>query len=212
MWVVKVGGSLETASRLNELLALLVEYGRSRIVIVPGGGRFADRVRAGQAELNLSDEAAHVMAIRAMEQYAEVLCGLNSNLCPIVHAREIDTIYKKAAIPVWLPAELLAGQPDIPASWQVTSDSLALWFAGEINAEALVLVKSASNKTPDLKQLVASGYLDEYFPRMLAKTGVKKVACVCINDLELLQQALVSGTIPQEIRIDTKGDYKRGRN
>ena len=179
---------------------------------MPGGGRFADQVRAGQPELKLNDETAHAMAIRAMEQYAEVLCGLNSNLCPIVHAREIDTIYKKAAIPVWLPAELLAGQPDIPASWQVTSDSLALWFAGEINAEALVLVKSASNKTPDLKQLVASGYLDEYFPRMLAKTGVKKVACVCINDLELLQQALVSGTIPPEIRIDTKGDYKRGRN
>ena len=205
MWVVKVGGSLETAPRLNELLALLVEYGRSRIVIVPGGGRFADRVRVGQAELNLSDEAAHVMAIRAMEQYAEVLCGLNSNLCPIVHAREIDTIYKKAAIPVWLPAELLAGQPDIPAGWQVTSDSLALWFAGKINADAVILVKSASNVTLDAGQLAASGYLDEFFPKMLAKTEVKKIACICINDLEVLQQALVSGTIPPEIQIDTKG-------
>ena len=205
MWVVKVGGSLETASRLNELLALLVEYGRSRIVIVPGGGRFADQVRAGQPELKLNDETAHAMAIRAMEQYAEVLCGLNSNLCPIVHTREIDTIYKKAAIPVWLPAKLLAGQPDIPASWQVTSDSLALWFAGEINADAVILVKSASNVTLDAGQLAASGYLDEFFPKMLAKTGVKKVACVCINDLEVLQQALVSGTIPPEIQIDTKG-------
>ena len=87
----------------------------------------------------------------------------------------------------------------------MTSDSLALWFAGEINAEALVLVKSASNKTSDLKQLVVSGYLDEYFPQMLARTNVEKVACVSINDLEILQQALVSGTIPQEIRIDTKG-------
>ncbi len=206
MWVVKVGGSLETAPGLGDLLALLVEYGHSRIVIVPGGGRFADRVRSGQAELNLSDEAAHVMAILAMEQFAGVLCGLNPNLHPIVHTGEIGAINNKAAIPVWLPAELLTGQPDIPVSWQVTSDSLALWFAGKIDADALILVKSASNETPDAGQLAASGYLDEFFPKMLAKTEVKKIACVCINDLEILQQALVSGTIPPEIRIDTKGN------
>ena len=205
MWVVKIGGSLETDPRISELLALLVDYGRSGIVIVPGGGRFADRVRSSQNELNLNDETAHVMAIRAMEQFAEVLCGLNPNLHPIVHTGEIDAINKKAAVPVWLPGKLLAGQPDIPASWQVTSDSLALWFAGEINAEALVLVKSASNKTSDAGQLAASGYLDEFFPKMLAKTEVKKIACVGINDLEVLQQALVSGTIPPEIQIDTKG-------
>ncbi len=201
MWVVKIGGSLETAPGIGELLALLVGYGRSSIVIVPGGGRFADRVRASQNKLNLNDETAHVMAIRAMEQFAEVLFGLNPNLHPIVHTGEIDAINKKAAVPVWLPGKLLAEQPDIPASWQVTSDSLALWFAGEINAEALVLVKSASNKTSDLKQLVESGYLDEYFPQMLARTNVKKIACISINDLEILQRALASGTIPQEIRI-----------
>ena len=206
MWIVKVGGSLEMAPGIGELLALLVDYGRSRIVVVPGGGRFADRVRASQTELNLNDVTAHVMAIRAMEQFAEVLCGLNPNLHPIVHTGEIDAINKKSTIPVWFPGKLLAGQPDIPASWQVTSDSLALWFAGKINAEALILVKSASNKTPDVDQLAATGYLDEYFPQMLVKTNVKRIGCVCINDLEILQKALVSGTIPQEIRIDTIGD------
>ena len=206
MWIVKVGGSLETAPGIGELLTLLVEYGRSGIVIVPGGGRFADRVRASQTELNLNDVSAHVMAIRAMEQFAEVLCGLNPNLHPIIHTGEIDVINKKSAIPVWFPGKLLAGQPDIPASWQVTSDSLALWFAGKINAEALILIKSIGHKTRDVGQLAASGYLDEYFPQMLARTNVEKVACVSINDLEILQQALVSGMIPQEIRIDTKGD------
>ena len=206
MWIVKVGGSLEMAPGIGELLALLVDYGRSRIVVVPGGGRFADRVRASQTELNLNDVTAHVMAIQAMEQFAEVLCGLNPNLHPIVHTGEIDAINKKSVIPVWFPGKLLAGQPDIPASWQVTSDSLALWFAGKINAEALILVKSASNKTPDVDQLAATGYLDEYFPQMLVRTNVKKIACVSLDNLDILQQALVSGTIPQEIRIDTKGD------
>ncbi len=201
MWVVKVGGSLETAPGLRDLLALLVDYGRSRIVIVPGGGRFAERVRTIQAESGLDDMTAHVMAIQAMKQYAEVLCGLNSNLRPASHTDEIDAVNRTSAIPVWLPGKLLAGQPDIPAGWQVTSDSLALWLAGEINAEALILVKSVMNETPDVKLLAASGYLDEYFPDMLMRTNVEKIACVSVDNPESLQQALVSGIIPPDRRI-----------
>ena len=208
MWVVKVGGSLETYPGLRDLLALLVDYGRSRIVIVPGGGRFADRVRIIQADSGLDDMAAHVMAIKAMEQYAEVLCGLNSNLCPVIHTDEIDAVNRTSAIPVWLPGKLLAGQPDIPVGWQVTSDSLALWLAGEINAEALILVKSVVNETPDVKLLAASGYLDEYFPEMLMRTNVEKIACVSVDTPEFLRQALVTGTIPSEIRLDIWGQSK----
>ena len=66
---------------------------------MPGGGRFADGVRATQNELNLNDETAHVMAIRAMEQFAEVLFGLNPNLHPIVHIDEIDAITKRRRSP-----------------------------------------------------------------------------------------------------------------
>ena len=34
-----------------------------------------------------------------------------------------------------------ARRPDIPWSWNVTSDSLAAWLAGELPASRLVLVK-----------------------------------------------------------------------
>ena len=60
----------------------------------------------------------------------------------------------------------------------------------------MILVKSVSNRTADINRLAATGYLDEYFPRMLEKTGVKKVACVCVDDMEIIRQALVSGAIP----------------
>ena len=199
MWVVKVGGSLESSPRIRELLGLLADYGQSNIVIVPGGGRFADRVRARQAEFKLDDVTAQVMAIHAMEQYAGVLCKLNSNLHPIVAIDEInDVVNKKAAVPVWLPGKLLDGQPDIPVGWQVTSDSLALWFAKEINAQALILIKSAINQTSDVNELAESGYLDGYFPQMIERTNIRRIACVCVDNLKVLKGAMTLGSIPAE--------------
>ena len=45
MWVVKIGGSLSHDPALREWLTQLWEVGGGRVVIVPGGGDFADTVR-----------------------------------------------------------------------------------------------------------------------------------------------------------------------
>ena len=202
MWVVKIGGSLETAPGLRELLEVLVEYGGSKIIIVPGGGRFADQVRAEQKATAMGDATAHRLAIQGMEHYAAVLCGTDTRLYPVTDPAAPGSAGGILSVPVWLPGKLLADQPGIPCNWQVTSDSLALWLADRIGAEALILVKSAANRTADIERLAATGYLDEYFPRMLEQTSVGEIACVCINDRGILQQALVSGTIPHGIRIE----------
>ena len=203
MWVIKVGGSLEAAPGLRALLALLADYGHSKIIIAPGGGRFADRVRAEQRATGMDDAAAHRLAVRAMEQYAAVLCGMEPRLYPIGDTSEISGAGGTSTVPVWLPGEQLAGQPGIPASWQVTSDSLALWFAGKINAEALILVKSVPNNTNDAQALAASGYLDEYFPEMMKKTALGMIACLGIDEPEILRHALSTGTIPPDRGVKT---------
>ncbi len=201
MRVVKIGGSLETAPGLRALLALLADYGHTGIIIAPGGGRFADRVRAEQRVTGMDDADAHRLAIRAMEQYATVLCGLEPRLYPIAGISEIRGAGGESTAPVWLPGKQLAGQHDIPANWQVTSDSLSLWFAGKINAEALILLKSVPNKTNDAQALAASGYLDEYFPEMMKKTAPRTITCIGIDQQEILKQTLFTGTIPTELRI-----------
>ena len=86
--------------------------------------------------------------------------------------------------------------PASPRTGSVTSDSLALWFAGKINAQALILVKSVPNNTNDAQALAATGYLDKYFPEMIKKTALKTVACIGINEQEILRQALAADTIP----------------
>src|SRR5882757_2855389 len=72
MIVLKLGGSLASSGGLTACLAALGTL-RGEIVVVPGGGFFADAVRAAQPRFGFSDRAAHHMAILAMEQYALLL-------------------------------------------------------------------------------------------------------------------------------------------
>src|SRR4051812_7801139 len=72
MIVLKLGGSLASSGGLTACLAALGRL-RGEIVVVPGGGVFADAVRAAQPRFGFSDRAAHRMAILAMEQYAVML-------------------------------------------------------------------------------------------------------------------------------------------
>ena len=199
MWVVKIGGSLETSPRLPELLTLLADYGRSKVVIVPGGGRFAERVREEQRVTGMDDTIAHHLAIRAMERYGALLCEMEPRLYPVAGIGEIGDVAEGHTVPVWFPTAQLSTQEDIPASWQVTSDSLALWFADKINADGLILVKSAPGGTNDAQALAVSGYLDAYFPQMMKKTSLDVIACIAIDEREALQQALSSGTIPSAV-------------
>ena len=72
--VVKVGGSLGRGDGLRELGARLAELGRRhRLLVVPGGGVFADVVREQDARFGLRPSAAHWMAVLAMDQYGHLL-------------------------------------------------------------------------------------------------------------------------------------------
>ena len=50
------------------------------MVLVPGGGPFADAVRAAQPRMGFDDRAAHAMALLAMEQYGCALANLAQGL------------------------------------------------------------------------------------------------------------------------------------
>ena len=78
--VVKVGGGLAREAGDDALRALCAAIGergrRHRLLVVPGGGGFADAVRDCDQRFGLSDEAAHRMAILAMEQFGWLLSEL----------------------------------------------------------------------------------------------------------------------------------------
>ena len=144
MWIVKLGGSLLGASALKQWLKIITHYSDGRIIIVPGGGIFADAVRTAQQLSHMHDKVAHRLALLAMDQYGELLASLNPDLVTASSELEIaERSFQHRAI-IWLPSQMVCADETIPANWQVTSDSLAAWLATKLNAEHLVLVKSLS--------------------------------------------------------------------
>jgi aspartokinase-like uncharacterized kinase len=169
--VVKLGGSLAEADALRGWLAALAAGG-GRAVVVPGGGPFADAVRAAQRRHGFSDRAAHRMALLAMEQYALMLADLAPVLVPSRTLAEIRATLASGRVPVWMPATMLFGETAIPESWAVTADSLAAWFARRLEAVRLALVKSVAAPAPlDPAALAARGMVDAAFPRFVAGSG-----------------------------------------
>jgi aspartokinase-like uncharacterized kinase len=181
--VVKVGGGLAREAGDDALRAMCRTIGeagaRHRLLVVPGGGGFADAVRDHDRRFSLRDETAHRMAILAMEAFGLLLVELIPGAVPSTRLDATSTA-------VLLPGTLLAGDP-LPASWEVTSDSIAAWVAGEARAERLILVKPVAglyrdwppNGEPiarltvdELAALRPSG-VDAHLPHALRAAGVE---------------------------------------
>jgi aspartokinase-like uncharacterized kinase len=145
--VVKVGGGLGRGAgddALRALCRILGELGeRHPLLVVPGGAGFADAVRDHDRRFGLNATTAHRMALLGMEQFGWLL----SDLIPGA-ARCTDlAVPGEGRTAVLLPAALPLG--GLPASWEVTSDSIAAWVAGQVGADRLVLLKDVDGLFAD---------------------------------------------------------------
>ncbi len=177
--VVKLGGSLFGSSELASWLAVLADSAGAA-VIVPGGGPFAEAVRDAQQRSAFGDGAAHRMAILAMEQFGLALAGIEPRLLPARSRSRIAAACRAGITPIWMAADMTFGAPDIPESWDVTSDSLAVWLAAKLGLARVVLVKSTALPAgrTGAEDLAVKGIVDPMLPGFLARTGVE---CRCVE-------------------------------
>lgn len=163
MIIVKIGGSLYSSPQLKEWIDQLTLVDGNTIVIVPGGGTFADQVRDAANQWDLSEQCSHHMAVLAMQQFAFLLAGLNVDLHLVETCKDIQSANNKGRTMVWLPYKEVSNSCDYPKNWQVTSDSLAIWLASKLSATHMCLVKSAQIDGFTHEELLASGVVDNYF-------------------------------------------------
>jgi aspartokinase-like uncharacterized kinase len=171
--IVKLGGSHANGPHIKDWLkAIAAEAGA--IVIVPGGGPFADAVRSAQASMGYDDSAAHAMALMAMAQFGRALQSLDPALRMTASRSAISRALKDGKVPVWSP-EPMARAAALPETWALTSDSLAAWLAGALGAGHLVLVKHGRFEAAavNVHDLVARGVVDSLFPRYLRESGAR---------------------------------------
>jgi aspartokinase-like uncharacterized kinase len=141
--VIKLGGGV-LAQRTHFEAALAAAAGVAagrRAVVIPGGGPFADAVRTVDRSLGLSDEAVHWMAVLAMDQYAQLIASRLLGAALVDDAAQIEAELAAGRLPVLAPHRWLRDRDPLPHSWDVTSDSIAAWFAGQLGARTLVLLK-----------------------------------------------------------------------
>ncbi len=162
MKVIKLGGSLlRDAEALKQCLNTIEQNQAEKVVIVPGGGVFADQVRETQKKFQFDELTAHRMAILAMKQTALLL----NNLKPqFVLLNKLTDLLPKADVMIWSPDLKQLDDSDIEASWDVTSDSLAAWLANQLTATELILVKSvALAEQQNIINMQQQGLLDKAF-------------------------------------------------
>lgn len=184
IWVVKLGGSLCNDARLATWLDMLVDCGKGQVVIVPGGGPYADAVRIQQQRWQFSDEFAHRMALLAMDQFALQLKGMNPLLVVAPTRAAIASAWSNNHVALWLPSAMVSSAAEIAATWDITSDSLAAWLARTLQAERLVLVKSCMIPLhATIDQLVRSEIIDREFTNM-TRAAPFRIQIVSVSDID----------------------------
>jgi aspartokinase-like uncharacterized kinase len=178
--LLKVGGSLGQRPSLRPLLqriALLA--GRRRLIVVPGGGMFADLVREQMRRRGIDERTAHHMALLAMDQYGLLLSSLGRRSAAVDNLRAAELVAEAGRVPILLASSLVRGEAALERSFRLTSDSIAAWLAGRLRAAHLVLLKSVGGPPGRLRdraaadQLARRGIVDPLFPGMLpAKSSV----------------------------------------
>lgn len=164
--IVKLGGSYALSPRLPAILAA-IRASHAPVVVVPGGGPFADAVREAQPRMGYGDKPAHRMALLAMAQYAEALAGLGDGLRVAPDLAAIQAVLGARDVAVWSPWPMADGLEALPQSWDLTSDSLAAWLAGKLGASRLLLLKHRD--PPDgggmsFTEAAEAGLVDPLFP------------------------------------------------
>lgn len=188
--VIKVGGSLAETGELSEVLARIAEA-RRPVIVVPGGGSFADKVRDLQNALRFDDASAHRLAILGMHQMAEVFLKLERRLAPADSLEGIARVLTAGLIPVWLPLPMVQDDETIPRDWSITSDGLAARLAERLGA-AVVLVKSCEiDPKASAESLAAEGIVDPVFPQIAGRANLKWL--VLGPDDEPVLKALLEG-------------------
>jgi 5-(aminomethyl)-3-furanmethanol phosphate kinase len=206
--VIKIGGSLSRGAGLPDLCRELCRLGKSRsLLIVPGGGKFADQVREAYGKFDLTETAAHRMALLAMDQYGYVLNHLIENSYFISDPFLAHKNSASGKVAILLPSAAVFRLDPLPHSWAVTSDTIAAWVAQRIGCPRLVLIKDVDGLMTDGNDLIeeisvklltnncggVDGYLSQYLSSARLETWI-------INGAnperlsELLQSGRTKGT------------------
>jgi len=185
--VIKVGGSLLNWPGLPERLSsFLASLPNPRRVLITGGGRATDAVRELDHAHRLGDEIAHRLALRSLDLTAHLLVAIQPRSRVVESWDHLTDCWDDGLLPILAPRRFLEEvdsqhSAPLPASWDVTSDSIAARLAIFLKASELVLLKSASLPSGSDRHAAARlGFVDPVFPNEIGR--LPRVSYVNLRD------------------------------
>jgi len=209
--VVKIGGSLALyPEKLRVLCAKLSEASKKhKIIVVPGGGEFADVVRNVDKQFKLSREVSHRMAILGMDQYGLLLSDLITLSCVVNQPENVESIWDLGKLAIFLPSIYMLNKDTLEKSWDVTSDSIAVYIASKLHIRKVVLVTDVDGIfTYDPKKCLDAKLIKQLSAKQLEtwnkRTSVDKFLPKLLSQLQI-ECLVVNGLYPERVEAILDG-------
>jgi aspartokinase-like uncharacterized kinase len=196
-WVIKIGGSLfpERAIELCESIIALNDSSEhhKKILIICGGGEFANKIREYDKVNDFSSTANHNSAIMCMDIIGTLMADKIERLEAVKSIEMANSILDQGKIPVLVPTNIMETHDPLEHSWRVSSDSIALYFSNLLKAKLLIATDVDGIYTHDpthddaklikiisAKKLLNFGEtsVDEFLPELLIRY---KSNCYVVN-------------------------------
>ncbi len=182
MWIVKIGGSWLKNPKLPVLINSLQKFSKQKIVLVVGGGVFAETVRSVYTSIKMKQETGHILAMKATEIFAYYLKSINPNISITF---KISNFFVKK-LNLWLPTEILSYEAKFEKNWESTSDSIATWLYSNTKSKGVIFIKSLSFLNEEklkLKDLQKKNIMDLNVKKYITRKKNLKIVGPEIIDL-----------------------------
>lgn len=177
--IFKIGGKIldnskNIESTIAQLTKLYEENILQRIILIPGGGSYANFVRKVDEELKIGDDLAHWMAIYSMNYNGIELNRKYPELELIEDLKAFQD--SKKTFCIFLPYNFLRENDILPHNWNVTSDSIALYTAVQLHLSKCFLIKDTEGiydiDKEIIKKITTLQYIELKENNKLARIGL----------------------------------------
>jgi aspartokinase-like uncharacterized kinase len=180
--IVKVGGSLY--HQMPDLIPIF-KASKRPLLLIPGGGPFADLVR----RVKVDNNTAHWMAVSAMEQYGFFIASFGISTTDFISTPLTTTVF--------LPYRYLRLTDPLPHTWDVTSDTIAAWVAHALHHDLLILKSVDGIFIKGIFQVqvtrpIETDVIDPFFIPFVAQNSVRAT--------------IINGAQPERVEKYLKGD------
>lgn len=215
--VVKFGGSLlSLKDRCRSTIETLVSLANNnhRILVIPGGGPTDKTIEAIDKWANLHPDTHHTACALAQDQTGLILSdpSFSKQVRACTDLESVSIALEESLLAILLPSKIIFALNPFERSWEITSDSMAAWFAWLVRCNEVIVLTDVDGIYRDGAINNANAFIPELTAFELSSMGHTSVdACFAPFILQNNINAwILNGAFPERIAAVFNGDIPIG--